>query len=197
MMLSKQTKIENAEAASELRLEVKPFQGDMRRAFSCLVEPRLGDTVLVAVHPEGPLVLAILARAGLGDATLSLPDPAASLTLHAQTVSIDAVTRVDITAPDIGLKSRVLYVLADAFSVMAKLAVFAGDRFRSLARDQMTSADRVVLQARERVTTIDDIDVQKARVQVSQADLTSARAQTAVVQARDDLRFDGKRVLIG
>jgi len=179
------------------KIDVRDYEGHERRAFSCLVEPQPGDTVLVANIGGEPMVLAVLVRPGLGDAILALPDPAAALTVRAQAVSIEAATLIEMAAPDIGLRARGLRLTADAFSVIAKLALLAGDKLRSLARDQMTSAERISVQATQRVTNIDEVDIERARIRVKEADLSSARAQTAVVQARDDLRFDGKRVLIG
>jgi hypothetical protein len=59
------------------RLQVRVGSGEYeaRRAVSCLVEPALGDLVLLALHDAGCHVLAVLEREGGGATITSRPWP--------------------------------------------------------------------------------------------------------------------------
>ncbi|MEJ1932944.1 DUF3540 domain-containing protein, partial [Nostoc sp. NIES-2111] len=98
------------------------------RAFSCLVDPLPGDTVVAADTGAEVIVLAILRRPGLGDATLTLADPAARLRLEAQAITLAATTAVAVEAPEIRLDAARLSLLGRVTHWLGKTLALVGEK---------------------------------------------------------------------
>ncbi len=168
-----------------------------KRAVSCLVEPAAEDMVLVLVEPAGCFVLAVLTRPGLGDATLSLPDAAGSLTIQAPSVRLEASTRLDLDAPEMAVTTRRLHIVTDVLTQIARLASVIGETLTTAVGRQSTIAHRIDVKAKDRNTTVSGLDNERVGTRVTQSELSTASAAIVTVHARDDIRLDAKRVTIG
>lgn len=167
------------------------------RAVSCLIEPILGDEVLVFAQPDTCHVLAVLTRGDLGDATLSLPDPAAALTLNAQAVRLEAATRIDLAAPELAVSTRRMHIVADVLTQIVKLASTVAEQLRTAVGHQSTIARQLDVKAESRNTIVAGVDVEQLGTQVTRAELSAANASIVTVHAKEDIRLDAKRVTIG
>lgn len=167
------------------------------RAVSCLIEPIAGDEVLVFAAPDACHVLAVLTRQGLGDATLSLPDPSGSLTIQAPSVRLEASTRLDLAAPEMAVTTRRLHIVTDVLTQIARLASVIGETLTTAVGRQSTIARQLDVKTQDRNTTVSGLDNERVGTRVTQSELSTTSSAIVTVHARDDIRLDAKRVTIG
>ncbi len=161
-----------------------------RRAYSCLISPAVGDRVVAAQFGDALYVLAILDRLMPDQATVSVPG-ATSLTVTANEIALRADRDVSLSACSVSVQ-------AGTFSLVGRLVTLVADHLRSTARRREVVADQIAVQAQSRVAVVRDTDVLEAGTVVqSVAGITSTTATTAVLVAKEDVRFDGKRVTVG
>ncbi|MDQ0509465.1 DUF3540 domain-containing protein [Ancylobacter amanitiformis] len=168
------------------------------RAFGCLVEPVVGDRVLLAEVEGTRFVLAVLDRLLPVAATLSAPG-VERLTVAAPRLELAAGDTLALAAArDVTIESRTVGIRAHAVFLVGRLVTLVADHLRSTARRREVVADQIAVQAQSRVVLVRDIDVLEAgTVTQSVAGITSTTAGTAVLVAKEDVRFDGKRVTVG
>ncbi|RXT20257.1 MULTISPECIES: DUF3540 domain-containing protein [unclassified Bosea (in: a-proteobacteria)] len=167
------------------------------RAISCLIQPQAEDEVLVVASGRRVFILAVLTRAGLGDATLSLPDRAASLAIAAPSIALSATARLGLEAPEVAVTSRRFHLVADVLTQISRLASVVGDALTTVVGRQSTVAQRIEVTSQERNTAIAGIDSERIGTHLSQTELTTVSAAVETHLARDDIRLDAKRVTIG
>ncbi|WP_051356457.1 DUF3540 domain-containing protein [Azorhizobium doebereinerae] len=161
-----------------------------RRAAGCLVEPAVGDLVLLATAGADSFVLSVLDRLLPGEAALSVPG-ADSVRLAAPQLALVGTREVAIDGGSVAVRAR-------AFTLVGRLASFVADHLRITARRREVVADTSAEQAGSRTVVVRDTDVLEAGTRVETvAGISSASAATAVMVAKEDLRFDGKRVTVG
>ena len=167
------------------------------RAVSCLIRPREGDEVLVVALERRTTILAVLARSGLGDATISLPDAAASLAISAPRLDLDASARLGLSAPEVAVTGRRFHLVADVMTQVSRLASVISEALTTVTGRQSTVAQRVELTAQDRHASVAGIDSERIGTHLSQTELTTVSATVETHLARDDIRLDAKRVTIG
>lgn len=186
-------------AASGERFVIQDEAGarEASRAVSCLVKPQPDDEVLVVTLERRTMILAVLSRAGLGDATLSLPDTAANLAISAPRLDLDASARLGLSAPEVAVTSRRFHLVTDVLTQISRLASVIGEALTTVVGRQSTVAQRVELTAQDRHAAVAGIDSERIGTHVSQTELTTVSAAVETHLARDDIRLDAKRVTIG
>lgn len=167
------------------------------RAVSCLIQPQAEDEVLVATAARRIFIVAVLTRAGLGDATLALPDPAASLAIAAPSIALNATARLGLEAPEVAVTSRRFHLVTDVLTQISRLATVVGEALTTVVGRQSTVAQRIEVTSQERNTAIAGIDSERIGTHLSQTELTTVSATVETHLARDDIRLDAKRVTIG
>lgn len=167
------------------------------RAVSCLIQPQPEDEVLIVASGPRVFILAVLARAGLGDATLALPDRAASLAIAAPSIALNATARLRLEAPEVAVTSRRFHLVADVLTQVSRLASVVGEALTTVVGRQSTVAQRIEVTSQERNTAIAGIDSERIGTHLSQTELTTVSAAIETHLARDDIRLDAKRVTIG
>lgn len=167
------------------------------RAVSCLIQPQPEDEVLVVTSGRRIFILAVLTRAGLGDATLTLPDRAASLAIEAPSIALNATARLGLEAPEVAVTSRRFHLVTDVLTQVSRLASVIGDALTTVVGRQSTVAQRIEVTSQERNTAIAGIDSERIGTHLSQTELTTVSAAVETHLARDDIRLDAKRVTIG
>lgn len=184
--------------ADPLLLSLEGRTAAASRAFSCLVTPLQGDSVQVAYVDGRPVVIAILARPGLGDAVLSVPDAAGAITLRAQALNLEASTAVSIRAPDITMTSAGMRFVADTIGWLGRSLTMVAERMRRSVDQDETVARQVSTRAVHRTTVVDAVDNEKIGTRVTSVDTVSTTtAEAAIIFTREDLRLDGKRITMG
>ncbi len=172
-------------------------------AASCLLRPEVGDVVLVCPveapgnQPPGWWVLAVLRRAQAGAATLRVPGATAvtmsapELHLRAEDAMTLASAGLRVEARRVDLRGSVLQATADTVGAVARKLTLVADKLDTLARD-------VVLRSRHRVSKIDEVDsLQAGNLSIQVEETAIAEGGQVVINARDNVRIDGQRILMG
>jgi hypothetical protein len=175
------------------------FSGARRQAtvaISCLVRPLPGDRVLLYCDASRTFVLNVLEREGANWSVVSLPGRG-NLSIEGETVAIAARQRMSLRADSIDLQSKLLAVLAERATWIGKLYTLIADRLRSSAQVQETSADTLTVKAVERFAIVDRMDSLQAEMQATKiSGVATETAHSKVISVTEDVRIDGKRVLV-
>lgn len=177
-----------------------------RRAASCLLQPEVGDVVLMAVVPSRDCyVLAVLerepgaaARVSFdGDVDLHLP--AGRLAMTAQEgVSIVTAGALDLVGQRLDAQAEVATTSFGALSVMADDARAELTRARVEAGAIDTVADRVTERVQRSYRTAEEFDHLRAGVIDHAARETlKLRSHDAVLTAEGLVKVDGAQIHLG
>ena len=142
------------------------------RSVSCLVDPELGDGVVVFGSKRGHMIVAILTRGNNLSVTIGA-GKAEALNLKAKNITVQASQRAEITS---------LGILALS-APLGRIQITAADLFQSISCT-------VVTLARSMVTKVTDYQLRGEGSVVS-------TAKTHVITAETDLRLDAKRINMG
>ncbi|WP_454915554.1 DUF3540 domain-containing protein [Xanthobacter sediminis] len=168
-----------------------------QRSLSCLLVPEAGDRVLVARVDGEAFVLAVLDRLLPDTMTLSVPN-ARHVVLSAPDITLQAGDRLAMRGREATLDGGNVRILAASFSLVGRMATFVADLLRTTARHSETVAEQVTMQAGERTTRVKGTDVSEVGTHVQHVEQISLEtAHSAVLTAKEDLRFDGTRVTVG
>lgn len=169
-----------------------------RCATSCLVAPEPGDLVLLAAHPTETFILAVLQRPGSAPAVLSATTPSDQLVLSAGKIALKAKDDLEVTGPQVTIRSGRLTFAADALSFVAKLLTQTLGRWQSSAQNMDMVATDLATKAARRVTVIDEADMLQAGSVLQKIQSASVtQAEAVVIAVTEDLRLDGARVTVG
>lgn len=174
------------------------WSGAASRATSCVVEPAVGDVVLVSRGPrERVFVLAILEREEPGPATLSV-GAGAGLRLAGDSVEIAGRDRVridaghfDVDAEKATLQVRAVQLVGSAVGAVVDTLDVVGRRLQSVGEVIHQAAGSYLRISRTTDTVQAENLIQKAD-KVMMLD----SAQT-VLSARTDVRISGDRITMG
>lgn len=167
------------------------------RSLSCLLEPAVGDKILLARLDGEAFVLAILDRLLPDVMTLSVPQ-AKRLVVSAPDLALNAVDRIGLQGREATVQGERVRVLTKSFSLVGQMVAFVADILQSTAHRSETAADHVSVQAGNRTTRVTGADVSDVGMLVQTIEQVSTQsAHTSIMTAKEDLRFDGKRVTVG
>ena len=178
------------------------------RAASCLTAPRPGDEVLVAHLSDGrALVTAVLKREEGDDAVhrlelsgdVELRASSGRLDLTAKDgVSLTTPGRVELSGSSFGLRAAVGQVAVDNLTVAGKVARAAYDRARLAVKSVDSTVDRALYRFKTRFCRVDDLDQQRAGMLQQKVDNVHAvESGYTVMRSKNEVRIDGKQVIVG
>jgi hypothetical protein len=187
---------------------VRTASGDhvAKRAASCLVEPALGDYVLVATLATGACyLLAVLERSD-GARTQLVVDGDLSLKLPSGRFEVAAQEGVSLISPqDVSVVSGTLRINAVEGNVVVQRLSYLGRQLRSEVEKiklVATSLDSVlerwsqkVQRAYRTVTEFDQVRAQRIDYRAEKA--MNLHAQNAVVTAEELVKIDGDQIHLG
>ncbi|MFK7991867.1 MAG: DUF3540 domain-containing protein [Sandaracinaceae bacterium] len=204
-ILQKQATV-RAVVGPRLTVEVDQQTHDARRAASCLLAPRTGDSVIVAVPAAGPLwVLAILERQD-EDAPHVLRVEG-DLELDAsEHVRVRASSGIEFATPGrFKVGARKLAVMAidaalstEQLSVVGRTVSAQAETLKSVWNVVDSIADRVTLHAKRSYRFIEEMDVTRAEQVDTRAEHTMhLRGKNTFLTAEDLAKIDGEQVHLG
>lgn len=180
---------------------------DAARAVSCLVDPRLGDRVLVAVGPGEAFVLAVLHREDVeaegvelsapGDLTLKAPGGSFRVAA-AEAIELAANGRVSLTSPT-------LSVNANEGSVAVRALTFVGDKLhadldsvKTVARHVDSLLDRFSQRVRRSFRFVEETDtVQAEAIDQTVRETWHLRARHAITHTEKLVKVDAEQIQLG
>ncbi|WP_411885896.1 DUF3540 domain-containing protein [Polaromonas sp. YR568] len=176
------------------------------RAASCLLEPSVGDKVLLVTDTEGAdYVLAVLERAQAQGATLNLP---ANTEIRAASGRLNVTARdgISLQSPgEIGLQGGKLKVEALQGEVTIQDLSLVGDAWRSCVDRVKTvgkTFDSILERFHQRVSRsyrhVDELDQVKARQIDYQAETSlQLHAKYTLMTADELVKVDGGQIHLG
>ena len=171
-----------------------------RRAASCLLEPAVGDRVLLATEERGDAyVLALLEQRDPETARISVEGNLTLRSLRGK-VSVAAQEGVEI------ISTAAVRILASAVEVEAieALSVLGGAVKGEFGKVKMYAAtldsffERVSLHAKRSFRTVEEIDQVKAQhIDYAASGNAHLRGENALISAHDLVKLNGEQVHVG
>ena len=177
-----------------------------RRAFSCLIEPRREDKVLVCVCDDSEVyIMAILERSGElncecrlpGDLTIALPEGALHL---AAGKGIDAACAesIEAVAPRIKLSGDQGEIYFNRLYYWGRLVQAVAERIKSTAQVVESAVGRLSQTVQTSYRTIKEAEHVKAdSLYTTVRRLFSLRGKYTVITAKEDVKIDGRHIHMG
>ncbi|MBW3567969.1 MAG: DUF3540 domain-containing protein [Proteobacteria bacterium] len=166
------------------------------RAFSCLVEPREGDIIMLARDGKKRChVLAVLDRPGAQDAAIHVQG---KLDVHAKGIAFTTPGEASTTAARISINT----VEANMNAVSAKLggqsAELSFRNIRSISDRIETIANHCTQRFQVSIRWITELeDVTAGQLVQKVKGLFASRSRQALITAEDDVKVDAKRIHMG
>lgn len=187
-----------------LTLRASKIEYEAQRAVSCLVAPRLGDEVFVALLPDRrAFVLAVLERpeSGVeltveGDCTVH-----ASGAMHLagrEGMSLVSGRDLDVVAGRFSLRALASSLASDTLDLVAQTVSAELDRARVAARVVDGFFERVTQRAKRSLRIVEEADQVRAdRIDYVAESSMTLNADNAVVTARQLVKVDGSQIQLG
>jgi hypothetical protein len=171
-----------------------------RRAASCLLEPAVGDRVLLVTEERGDAyVLAVLEQRDTGAATISVEGDLTLRSVHGK-VSVAAQEGVDIVT---AAAARIMASAVDVEALEA-LSILGGAVKAELGKVKLYAStldaffERVSQHAQRSLRTVDELDQVKARhIDYAASGDAHLRGENALVTAHDLVKVNGEQVHVG
>jgi hypothetical protein len=177
-----------------------------RRAFSCLVEPMVGDVVLLSGLPGGACyVLAVLERESEAPARLVTEgDLEVRLTkgrfVVAAQEGVDLVSAQDVsvTAGGIRVNAAEGNMVVRQLSVLGSFVRAEFDRIKVLAESCDSVLDRMIQRVKRSYRFVEEHDqVRAAQIDYAAQNNASLRGGNTLITAKDLVKVDGEQIHLG
>lgn len=175
------------------------------RALSCLVEPCLGDRVLVALGSGESYVLAVLHRPDVAGVELSAPG---DLTLRAADGAVRVAARDGVelaTARDITLTAARIALSAAEGSVAVRALAVVGERLhadlgavKTIARSVDSLLERFTQRVKRSYRFVEEVDTLQAEsVDHTVRETWHLRARHALTHTEKLVKVDSEQIQLG
>jgi hypothetical protein len=196
------------EAGEANALTVRTASGTYgaRRAFSCLVEPMVGDVVLLSGLPGGACyVLAVLERESeaparlVTDGSLEVRLAKGRFVVAAQEgVDLVSAQEVSVTAGGVRVNATEGNVVLRQLSVLGSFVRAEFDRIKVLAESCDSVLDRLIQRVKRSYRFIEEHDqVRSAQIDYVAQNNASLRGENTLITAKDLVKVDGEQIHLG
>jgi hypothetical protein len=179
---------------------------EARRAKGCLVEPEVGDTVLVARSDDAAFVLSVLVGASPGGASVVAVE--GDLTLRStrgrvavvgdEGVSVTSGGEVAVNAPSIVARTMSATLFAETLSYLGRRVEAQVDRVKVVGQALETAFDRVSARVKHSFRTIDEIERVKAgELHVDVEATLNLHGKNTLMTAEKLVKLDGEQISLG
>ena len=187
------------------RVRTGSGEHDATRAVSCLVEPEVGDRVLLAIHDAGCHVLAVLDREGSqptrivapGDVEISAPS--GRFTVAAQDgVRLVSPGEVAVASGKVRVASTEGSLAVGTLTYLGDQVVAQVDRVTTVAKQVESVAERWVQRVKRAYRFVAESEqVQAKYLGYSATAAMTVKAKTTVVSSGDLTKIDGAQIHLG
>ena len=194
-------------------LEGKYFLADQygrvthaRRAVSCLLNPEVGDRVLVVntgdtsylwavlEHPHEDTSLAISLE---GDVTMSLPNGKLEITAK-EGINLGTPEDLSLVASRLGFSGEALSAAFQKIDLFGDAVEARLSNIKLFSKRLRSTVDSAVQHFVKRHINVDGIDMIKAgTIKQTAKDLLSLRSAFAFMKAKKNVKIDGKQIFMG
>lgn len=192
-------------AGPELTVETGRGSYRAEPAVSCLVEPVVGDRVLVATSARGDaFVLAILQRTSEvsprlrvhGD--LSISSTGRIAFAASEGVDIGTEGDVNVMGSRLNVNTREGHFIVDSLAYIGKLARIDTGKVKSVVGLLDQVVDRFSLKAKRSYRFVDEVDVTRAdQVDIRAHGTVNVRGKNATMNAEELVKIDAKQIHLG
>ena len=179
---------------------------DAQRAFSCFVEPQVGDTVLFS-HDEVRKnhILSIIERPGNTSANLKFPGnvtldaPQGQLHLNArQGLDLSSEQSINLLSEDLSLIAKKGLFNLDNLTAIGTRLMVKMDDVQTFADTVQTVAGQLLQKLKNSIRLIEGVDQTRAQdVITTVKNLYSLRSRQAAILAKKDIKVDAERIHMG
>ncbi|MBF0529302.1 MAG: DUF3540 domain-containing protein [Deltaproteobacteria bacterium] len=175
-----------------------------QKAAGCLLNPEIGDTVLIVREPsESAFILNILVRGATpgriviqGDITLE--SQGGVLRLGGESVELAARESASVKAPRVNLQGVRGEATFHSFSFIADQVLGRMKRLSVVAQTIDTVAERLVQRLKDCFRRVEGMDETRAgQVNIKARELMNLRAGDASITAENDVKVDGATIRLG
>jgi hypothetical protein len=176
-----------------------------RRAVSCLVEPELGDDVLLAIHGAGCHVLAVLERPA-GSPTRIVAPGDLEIAAPAGRLTLESAEAIDVaTGGDVSFASRHLRAVASSATLAIESLNYAGahvaahvESVKAVAKSIESVADRWIQRLERSYRFIAESEHVRSRYLGYEASsCIQMRGKAAIVSSAELTKVDGSQIHVG
>ncbi len=177
-----------------------------QKAASCLLEPSVGDRVLLSACGDGSsYVLAVLEREDAERATLTIEGnlflslPSGSVSMVARDgITLASTTEVAIVAPRLDVKAVEGSVAIDRLAVVGTRLLAEIVNVKAVAETIDTLAERISQKAKRMYRFVEELDQLKAKhVDYSAERGLHLHGQNSLVTADELVKVDGEHIHMG
>ncbi len=195
-----------AEAGGAIVVRVGGQSVKARRAVSCLVEPGVGDRVLVALADES-FVLAVLVRgerrasgvtlSAEGDVTIRARGGKLNMVAR-EAVALASGEKVELSAPELDVRAMKTTFFSASLSYIGRTLVSEIDRIKVAAQTVDRAIDRVSERIKRSFRTIEQIEhVRANELDVDVEGNVSVHADSTIMSAEKLVKVDGEQIHLG
>jgi hypothetical protein len=175
------------------------------RAKGCLVEPQVGDTVLVARSDGNAFVLSVLVGATEGESVVAVEG---DLTLRStkgriavvgnEGVNVTSGGEVAVNAPKLTARTMTASLFADTLSYLGRKVEAHVDRVKVVGQVLETAIDNVSSRVKHSFRVVEEIERVKAKeVHVNAEATLNMHGKNTVMTAEKLVKLDGEQICIG
>ena len=180
----------------------------VQQATSCLLEPQVGDLVLIVGSDDDPggWILAVLERPQAGEAVLAAP-AGAGLTLKASgrvrvegSAGIDIVTpaALELRADETRLQSRSLRLFLDECAAIVRSAFASLTKLTHVGEAVELLVSRFTQHSEHSTRVITGVDhTQAEEIDLRAGNNVHVRSERTVVNGREVVKLDGGQIHLG
>lgn len=200
-------KVAGAPVAARFIVDADGVEVTATRAVSCLVEPLVGDRVLVShdASPTEAFVLAVIERPVAGetvisaDGDLAIRLPSGKLDLAARDgAKVTSGSSVEISSTRFEVKALETTMTSESLSLTARATEITASSLRVTAEAIDTVADRVTDKIKRAYRKIEELDQLRAScVDYLIKESMRIHAKHTVVSADEAAKIDAKNVYLG
>ncbi len=168
----------------------------VRCAASCLLAPQLNDIVLLSLIEEQWWITAVLVAASHERAVLRVQG-VRELALQAPVLGLHAQLSCHVDSPVLDLDARQLEVRAHTTRLSVSILQLVARSLTVMAQRVNSFSDHLTSSCRVRTVQVDEVDSLAVRHAVTTAETSSLQAGQVMVNARETVRVDGERIMMG
>jgi hypothetical protein len=178
----------------------------VRRAASCLIQPEIGDTVLVywGANAQTHFILSVLVHHNKQAAELVIPGGVTlqsiqgDLQVQARDISLQPKRALLVNSPVIKLATLFTDVKSNFFRGRFTTVESHVTKLRLFADNARTTINRLVIKAKNYLQTVDGMHETRAgRVRTTVASSYGVKARHASIDAEGAVRIDGEKIDLG
>lgn len=188
------------------RVVVSTPQGIVRArvAFSCLVKPACGDTVLVAQRGDAVYVLSVLERSVAGSVEIALQGAVSmavdgNLTVRAsEGLTLDGGPHARLRADAVEVAGDAIALAGNRVHIAARVLNWLADALESSARIVKQASDMWTVQARAHHRQVDELEmVRVGNMDMRSKNLINVASCHTIMKSRELTKIDGKQIQVG